>query len=92
MPLPFYTPDFCETVIGSLISGVQLVECLDEKRTAPARRVENSDACEFVLPRFPEFREGLTLRIVDSIEIVDTRVIQRFYRSPGRITLVQFTK
>jgi hypothetical protein len=57
---------FLQPGVGGFIEGMELVEGLDQERAAAARRVENAEALQRLLPRLPEADEGLALRLVET--------------------------
>lgn len=56
--------EFFQPVVRREVRGVELVEGFDQERPAAARRVEDADRGEFVLPRLPEADQGVPLRVV----------------------------
>ena len=74
---------FLQPGVGGLIEGVELVERLDQEGAAAARRVEDTERLQRVLPRFPEADEGLALRFVESGQVVSVGVGERFAGGAG---------
>jgi hypothetical protein len=57
---------FLQPGVGDFIERMELVEGLDEERSAAAGRVENAETLQRLLPSFPEADEGLALRFVET--------------------------
>ena len=68
---------FLQPGVGDFIEGVELVEGLDQERAAAARQVENAEALQRFLPRFPEADEGFALRFVEGGQVVGIGIGQR---------------
>ena len=56
------SPQLSDAVVGPLICGVELVEGLDQERPAAARRVEDPDRAQLMLPVEPEREQRIALR------------------------------
>jgi hypothetical protein len=69
--------------IGDFVMGVELIEGLDEKRTAAAGGIEDAQGLERLLPLLPEADEGLALRLIERGEVVGVRD-RRAFSSPCR--------
>ena len=66
--------ELCQPVIRPLVGVVELLECLDQERTAAAGGVEQLDGRELALPDVPEADEGRPLGRVERAQVVDARV------------------
>ncbi len=69
-----------------------MVEGLDQERTAPAGRVDDLDILQFDLPGLPESDQGLSLRLVEGLDVIGLGVFQRGARRIGHLGVVSLPK